>query len=64
MQAVSVQTGYLNLPSKLEDIEERLQLFHEESALLRLVDNAQDNSRVSGLLEDLQEAVDEYMVRS
>ena len=64
MQAVFVQTGYLNLPSKLEDIEEQLRSLREESALLQLVDSAQDSSRVSGLLEDLQEAVDEYMVCS
>ena len=31
--------------------------------LLRLVDNAQDGEDVSGLLEDLQEAVNDYMVR-
>lgn len=30
---------------------------------LRLIDNGQENGRVSGLLEDLQEAVGDYMVR-
>jgi len=64
MQAVSVQTRRLNPPSKLEDIEEQLRSLREESALLRLVDNAQDSEDVSGLLEDLQDAVDDYMVRS
>ena len=32
--------------------------------LLQLVDNVQDSEDVSGLLEDLQEAVNDYMVRS
>ena len=63
-QVVSVRSGCLNPHSKLEDIEEQLRSLREESALLRLVDNAQDSKDVSGLLEDLQEAVDNYMVRS
>ena len=32
--------------------------------LLRVVDNDQDGEDVSGLLEDLQEAINDYMVRS
>ena len=31
---------------------------------LRFLDNAQDGEDVNGLLEDLQEAVNDYMVRS
>jgi len=64
MQVASVQAGCLNPPSKLEDIEGQLRSLREESALLRFVDNAQDSGDVSGLLEDLQEAVNDYMVRS
>jgi len=64
MRVVSTQTGCSNPPSKLEDIEEQLRSFREESALLRLVDNAQNSEDVSGLLEDLQEAIGDYMVRS
>jgi len=63
MRVVSTQTGCSNPPSKLEDIEEQLRSLREESALLRLVDNAQASKDVSGLLEDLQEAVGDYMVR-
>ena len=63
-QVVSVQTGCLNPLSKLEDIEGQLRSLREESALLQLVDNAQNSEDVSGLLEDLQEAVNDYMVRS
>ena len=64
MQVVSVQIGRLNSPSKLKDIEEKLQLITGKFVLLRLADNAQDGEDVSGLLEDLQEAVNDYMVRS
>ena len=62
MQTVFVQTGYSNLASKLKDIEEHLRSLHEKSALRRFADNAQDSEDVSGLLEDLQEAVNDYMV--
>ena len=33
-----------------------------KSTPLRFVDNAQDSEDVNGLLEDLQEAVNDYMV--
>jgi len=64
MQVISVQTGCLNPPSKFEGIEEQLQSLREESALLRFVDNVQVSEGVNGVLEDLQEAVNDYMVRS
>jgi hypothetical protein len=64
MQAVSVHAGCLNPPRKLKDIEEQLRSLYGKSALLRFVDNVQDSGDVSGLLEDLQEAVNDYMVRS
>ena len=35
-----------------------------KSTPLRFLDNAQDKDDVNGLLEDLQEAVGDYMVRS
>ena len=59
---VSVQTRCLHLPSKLKDIGEQLWSLHEKAAILRLVDSAQDSEDVTGLLEDLQEAVNDYMV--
>jgi len=59
---VSVQTGCLNNSSKLKENEEQLQLLHRKSALLQLTDNVQDSEDVNRLLEDLQEAVNDYMV--
>ena len=64
MQVASVQDGCLNPSRKLKDIEVQLRSLHEKFLLLRLVDNAQDGEDVSGLLEDLQEAVNDYMVRT
>ena len=64
MQVASVQDGCLNPSSKLKDIEGQLRSLHEKFLLLRLVDNAQDGEDVSGLLEDLREAVNDYMVRT
>ena len=63
MQVVSVQTKFLNPPSKLEDLEEQLRSLHGKFALLRIADNAQDGEDVNGLLEDLREVVNDYMVR-
>ena len=54
----------LTPPSKLEDVEEQLRPLGGKSAPLRYLDNAQDSEDVSGLLEDLQEAVNNYMVCS
>ena len=64
MQVVSAQTGFSNPPSKLGEIEERLGSLDGKSVPLRYLDNIQDGEDVSGLLEDLQEAVNDYMVRS
>jgi len=64
MQVVSVRTGCLNPPRRLEDIKEQLHSLRGKSAPLRYLDNVQDGEDVSGLLEDLQEAVNDYMVRS
>ena len=64
MQVASFQAGCLNPPSKLKDIEDQLRSLHGKFLLLRLVDNARDGGDVGGLLEDLQEAVNNYMVRS
>ena len=36
---------------------------HEKPVPLRYLDNVQDSEDVSGLLEDLQEAVNDYLVR-
>ena len=65
MQVVSTLTGCSYPPSKLKDIEERLVSLGGESAppSLRYLDNAQDGEDVNGLLGDLQEAVNDYMVR-
>ena len=64
MQVVSVQTGCLNPLSKLKEIEEQLGSLGEKSLPLRCLDNAQDSEDVGGFLEDLQEAINDYMVRS
>lgn len=64
MRAVSIQGGCLNPPSTLKNIEEELRSLGEKSATLRYLDDVQDGEDVSGLLEDLQEAVNDYMVRS
>ena len=63
MQVVSVQTKCLNPPSKLKDLEEQLRSLHGKFALLRIADNVQDGEDVNGLLEDLREVVNDYMVR-
>ena len=63
MQVIPVQIGCLHPPSKLRDIEEQLQSLHGKFVLLRISDNAQDGEDVNGLLEDLREAVNDYMVR-
>ena len=64
MQVVSIQTGCSKPPRKLKDIEGRLRPLDGKLALLRLAHNAQDSEGVNGLLEDLREAVNDYMVRS
>ena len=64
MQVVFVLTGCLNPPSRLKDIEEKLSSLGGKSVPLRYLDSAQDSKNVSGLLNDLQEAVNDYMVRS
>ena len=64
MQVVCIQTGYLNPPRKLKDIEEQLRSLHGKFTLLQIIDNAQDGEDVNGLLEDLREAINDYMVRS
>ena len=52
-QVIPVQSGHLNPPSKLKDIEERLRLLGEKFGRLRYLDDTQGNEDVSGLLEDL-----------
>ena len=64
MQVISIQTGYSNPPSKFKDIEEQLWSLQGKFMLLRITDNAQDGEDVNGLLEDLREAINDYMVRS
>ena len=49
--------------SKLKTVEETLRSLHQKSVLLRFTDHVQDNEDVSGLLEDLQEAISDYQVR-
>ena len=61
---VSIQIGCSNPARKLKDIEEQLWSLHGKSVLVRLADNAQDSEDVNGLLEDLRETVNDYMVRS
>ena len=64
MQVVLVQTRCLYLPSKFKDIEEQLRSLQEKPLPLRYLDNDQDRADVDGLLGDLQEAMNNYMVRS
>ena len=54
--------GIYNDFSKLKGIEEQLVSLGGKSAPLRFLDSAQDSEDVNGLLEDLQEAINDYMV--
>jgi len=63
-QMVSIHAGCLHIPRKLNDIGEQLQLLGEKSVVLQSFDNTQDSEDVSGLLEDLQEVINDYMVCS
>jgi len=51
-------------PSKLKNIEEQLQELGGKSMSLRYFNSAQDGEDVTGLLNDLQEALSDYMVCS
>ena len=51
-------------PRKLEAIEEQLRLFSEKSGLLLSADNVQASKDAFRLLEDIQEAILDYQVRS
>ena len=64
MQLVSIHADAELCPSKLESIKEELQKLDGKSLGLRYLNSAQDGDDVSGLLEDLQEAVNDYMVCS
>ena len=48
--------------SKLKNIGEQLASLGGKSVPLRYIENVQDGGDVNGLLEDLQEAVGDYMV--
>ena len=61
---VSIQTGCLNSSSKFKEIGEQVRSLDGKSTVLRYLDNAQDSEDVNGLLEDLQEVVNDYLVRS
>ncbi|KAF8697203.1 hypothetical protein AX14_001431 [Amanita brunnescens Koide BX004] len=52
----------MNLLIKLKDIEEESGSLREKSVPLRYLDSAQDSKVVSGLVNDLQEAVNDYMM--
>ena len=62
MQVIFIQTGCSKPLRKLKDIEERLRSLDGKPALLRLADNVQGSEGVNGLLEDLRDAVHDYMV--
>jgi len=49
--------------SKFEDIEGQLRSLSEKPRLQRFADHAQDDEEVSGLIEDLREAISDYQVR-
>jgi len=59
-----LRTGFSDPPSTLKTIGETLGSLEQKSALLRFTDHVQDNEEVSGLLEDLQEAINDYQVCS
>ena len=46
----------------MRNTEETLQSLYQKSALLRITDHVRDNEAVSGLLEDLREAINDYQV--
>jgi hypothetical protein len=50
--------------SKLKTTEKSLRSLCQKSPLLRFTDHVKDNEDVSGLLEDLQEVINDYQVRS
>ena len=62
MQVIFIQTGCSKPLRKLKDIEERLRSLDGKPAPLQITDNDQGGEDVNGLLEDLQEAVHDYMV--
>ena len=61
---MSIHTWCLEASSTFKTIGEKLLLLDQKSAFLRFTDHVQDNEEVSGLLEDLREAIDDYQVRS
>jgi len=63
MQIIPVWTGGLNPPSRFKGIKEELQSFAGNSMPLRYFGGVQDGEDIGGLLDDLQEAIDDYMVR-
>jgi len=59
---IYIQAECLNPPSKLKEVNEQLLLLGGNSNPLRYLDSVQDSEDVRGLLEDLQEAINDYMV--
>ncbi|KAF9783483.1 hypothetical protein BJ322DRAFT_1156844 [Thelephora terrestris] len=47
---------------ELQSIEETLRSLHQKSMILRITNHVQDNEEVSGLLEDLREAISDYQM--
>jgi len=64
MEIASVWDECLNPLSTLKIIEGKLRSLGGKSATLRYLDDVQDSEDVGALLEDLQEAVNDYMVCS
>ena len=58
-----IRAGRSKFPSTLKTIGETLESLDEKSAPLRFIDHVQDKEEVSGLLDDLQEAINDYQVR-
>ena len=59
---ISVQAQYSHLFSGLKVIKDQLVPLSEKPVSLQILDNVQDGEDINGLLEDLQEAVRNYMV--
>ena len=64
MTMSTIQISRRSSSSKLEGFEKRLQTLYRKSSLRRFAEHVQDDEEISGLLEDLQEAINDYQVRS
>jgi hypothetical protein len=62
LEPISIQPKHSQLLRKFKAIEETLGSFPEKSLISRIADHVKDNEDVSGLLEDVREAINDYQV--